>query len=291
VNFYDLTRAELLDRSPFPAAVVNDCVALDQQAAARIAQLIQENNRAGRPSSLILPVGPMQYGPLVAMLNRDRVALHALEIFMMDEFVSADGTPVAPTHPLSFRGFMRREFLAGLRPDLGFSEDRLIFPVPPDLETVSRRILEKGGVDLCIAGIGISGHLAFNDPPEPGVSMTVIAARNSVARIVSLNRETRTQIAMGGTGGNVDLIPSMAGTVGMKEILASRRLLLLGMRPWHAGLVRKALFGPVRAEFPASLLQEHGSVELLMTEVAAAQPGVKVTLDTGEAAAGDTAAA
>jgi glucosamine-6-phosphate deaminase len=138
-------------------------------------------------------------------------------------------------------------------------------------------------VDLCFAGVGITGHVAFNDPPEAHeVDKDLTWVRSSPARIVTISRESTAQMALGGTHGNWTIIPRRACTLGMREILASRRICLAGMRSWHAGTVRRALFGPVSRDCPASLLQEHPGVEVLVTELAAEPPLVRVTLDTGE---------
>lgn len=281
---YHVSRRQLEERCPFPLQVVPDVVAVNRIAARRIMDLLVENNRAGRETTLILPVGPLQYVPLAELCNRERVALSKLTLFMMDEYLQPDGkTPVPPTHPLSFRRFMHQQFVSRVNPELGFSEDRLLFPVPANLESVSQRILSLGGVDLCIAGIGISGHLAFNDPPEPHETEKGIDwVRNCTTRMVTINRESCAQMALGGTHGNWAIIPRQACTLGMKEILASKRISLIGMRSWHAGTVRRALFGPVSADCPASLLQEHSNVDVLLTDLAAKPPLVNVTLDTGE---------
>jgi glucosamine-6-phosphate deaminase len=218
---------------------------------------------------------------LAELVNRERVSLDRLTVFMMDEFLDDSGESlVAADHPLSFRRFMQEGFLDRLDPALGFSAARLVFPAPDNAGEVSRRILEQRGVDLCFAGIGISGHVAFNDPPErDDAEADLDAVRSSTARVVMLSRESRTQLAMGGTHGDWSAVPTRAATLGMKEILASIRICLLGMRSWHAGMLRRALFGPVSSDCPASLLQEHPNVDVLVTELAAQEPGRNVLLD------------
>jgi glucosamine-6-phosphate deaminase len=283
-SHYDLTRAELIERCPFPLQIVPDHATLNQQVAQRMADLIETNNAAARESTFILPVGPVLYEPLAHLLNERRTSMDRVIFYMMDEYLTPEGTEaLAADHPLSFRGFMRRGFLANLDPARGFSEDKIIFPVPANLDDYSRAIMGRGGVDLCVAGVGISGHLAFNDPPEPDETDKDTAwVRTCPTRLVHINRESCTQMAVGGTHGNWDIIPRLACTVGMKEILASKKILLCGMRTWHAGTVRRALFGPVSADCPGSLLQEHPKVDVLLTELAARPPLVNVTLDTGE---------
>jgi glucosamine-6-phosphate deaminase len=281
---YELTREELIQRASFPLTIVPNHAALNAEVARRIADLIIANNAHGAETTLILPVGPVQYEPLADICNRERIDLSRLTFFMMDEYLEPDGQrAIAPSHPLSFQGFMKRSFVERVDLALGFLDKRVIFPVPSNMQTFSDEIMQRGGVDLCIAGVGISGHLAFNDPPEPSeTDKDLNWVRNCVTRIVQVNRESCTQMAVGGTHGNWDIIPRLAVTVGMKEILASKRILLCGMRTWHSGTVRRAMFGPVSRDCPASLLQEHPNVEVVLTELAARPPLVNVTLDTGE---------
>ncbi|MHB1190659.1 MAG: sugar phosphate isomerase family [Armatimonadota bacterium] len=277
---------------------------MNEMAARMTVDLLKQNNGTGKETTIILPVGPLLYETLADLCNKERVALDKLTVFMMDEYLEEDGvTPIPESHPLSFKAFMRKSFVSRLDPSLGFSMDRVVFPLPEVISKVSDRIVSMGGVDLCFGGVGISGHLAFNDPPEmsrivDGASDSVSPqmktreflnnsealdwVRNCPARVLTINRESCTQMAMGGTHGNWSIIPAKACTLGMRELLASKRICVCAMRTWHAGTIRRALFGPVSADCPGSLLQEHPNVEILMTEIAALPPIVNITLDTGE---------
>jgi len=90
------------------------------------------------------------------------------------------------------------------------------------------------------------------------------------------------QMATGGTNGNLEVLPTRAITIGMYEMLKSKKFHLTFMRSWHAGLWRRALLGPVTSEFPGSLLQEHPNCIITMTELAAAPPLVNTAQATGE---------
>src|SRR5206468_4425957 len=134
-------------------------------------------------------------------------------------------------------------------------------PDPRDCWAIGRLIAQRGGVEVCFGGIGINGHMAFNEPPEPreDVSVEDFAARPT--RVLDLARETRT-INSVTVGGDIGVIPRRAVTVGMKEILASRRLRFFCNRPWQRGVVRRALHGPITPACPASLLRLHPDAEL-----------------------------
>jgi glucosamine-6-phosphate deaminase len=93
---------------------------------------------------------------------------------------------------------------------------------------------------------------------------------------------SKAQMAMGGTNGNLEILPRRAVTLGMYEMLKSKRIHLTFMRRWHAGLWRRALLGEVSSSFPGSLVQEHPNYKVIITELAAAPPLLNVAQATGE---------
>jgi glucosamine-6-phosphate deaminase len=283
MHTYTMAKQQLIDSCRFPVTIVDDHATLVRQVTKKITNLIKDNNDADRSTSLILPVGPLAYEPLAEACNSMRLPLDRLTIFMMDEYLQSDGKAISESHPLSFKGFMQKSLVDNLDPSLGFSMERVVFPLPENVNEVSERILSMGGVDLCCGGVGINGHFAFNDPPrscEQGKDLNWL--RSCTARVVTPTPETVTQMAMGGTFGNWELIPPMAATLGLKELLASKKICLTFMRNWHSGVLRRTLYGPVTVDWPASLIQEHKNVEVLITELAASEPLTNITQSTGE---------
>ena len=106
----------------------------------------------------------------------------------MDEFLGDDGDWIDPDHPLSFRGFMDRVFYDALPAEAQFSPAHRIFPDPKDPAALARLIDERGGVDVCFGGIGLNGHLAFNEPEA--VTVEEFATRQS--RALAIAPESRT---------------------------------------------------------------------------------------------------
>ncbi len=94
-------------------------------------------------------------------------------------------------------------------------------------------------------------------------------------RVLNLARETRT-INSVTVGGDIGVIPRRAGTVGMKEILASRKLRFYSNRPWQRGVVRRVLHGPITAACPASLLRLHTDAELTIADYVAEPPDIQL---------------
>src|SRR5438034_2500447 len=146
---------------------------------------------------------------------------------------------------------MSRKFYDLLDTKLAPRAEIRVFPDPNDCGAIGRLIAERGGVDACFGGIGINGHIAFNEPPEPGDAISLEEFAALPTRALDLARETRTINAVT-VGGDIAVVPRRCVTVGMKEILAARRLRFYCNRPWQAGVVRGALHGPITPACPAS---------------------------------------
>jgi glucosamine-6-phosphate deaminase len=226
-------------------------------------------------ATMILPVGPVDQFPVLAeMINQARLDCREVAIINMDEYI-ADDEWISIDHPLSFRGYMNRKFYDLLEPTLAPRPENRIFPDPTDLSSVRRVIDARGGLDVCYGGIGINGHIAFNEPPEPGepVDTDEFAARPT--RVVSLTRETIT-INSNTVGGELSIIPRRAVTVGMREILSAGRLRFYCNRPWQSAVIRRALHGPVTAACPASLLRIHSDAAVTIADYVAEIPDIRL---------------
>jgi glucosamine-6-phosphate deaminase len=250
--------------------VVGDATALARAMAEEMADLIRANNAAGRPTTLIVPVGPVdQYTHLARIIAEERIDCSEATFVNMDEFLDEDGGWIDPRHPLSFRGFMERVFYDRLPASANFRHCNRIFPDPRYLDGIATALAERGGADACFGGIGLNGHLAFNEPES--VPADVFAARTT--RSVTLAPESRAHIAVNHSWA-LDVIPRRAVTVGMREILSARRLSLYANRPWQRGVVRLALHGPVSPSCPASYLQTHPDATLTLADFVAEPPEV-----------------
>lgn len=256
--------------------VLGDMASLARDLADAMKQEILTAQRAGRAATLIVPVGPVDQFPLLAQaINAGRIDCRDVMLINMDEYLTDDDRFVPNDHPLSFRGYMERAFYALLDPALAPRPEHRVFPDPQDCAAVPRLIAARGGVDACFGGIGINGHIAFNEPPEPGVTMSEEAFAALPTRVLSLARETRT-INSVTVGGEIGLIPQRAVTVGMKEILAARRLRFYCNRPWQSAVVRRVLHGPLTAACPASLLRRHPDAGITVADYVATPPNIRL---------------
>lgn len=179
----------------------------------------------------------------------------AVRCFTLDEYV---GLP--PGHPESYRETIHRE----LTDDLGIARERVATPDPSDVPSAGRRyeqaILDAGGIDLQVLGIGSDGHLAFN---EPGSSLA------SLTRIKTLTAQTREDNAR--FFGSADDVPRHVLTQGLGTILRARHLLLVATGAGKAEAIAAAVEGPVSASCPASVLQLHPHATVLLDPDAAAR--------------------
>lgn len=265
----DIPKDRLLEASRIPASAVADSDAVIARFAEHFIADHLEAKRRGRDKVVfILPVGPVgQYELVARHCNAHGLSLADLVVINMDEYLQDDGHSFIPIEdPLSFRRHMDRRFYGLLRPELAPPPAQRIFPDPADLGRVAEVIRDAGGVDVAYCGVGINGHLAFNDPPEADEDGSVEAVRGSVTRVVRLTRETRLINSVTAARGNVDRIPRFASTVGMHEILSARKVRVYMNRPWQCAIVRKILCGPVTGRVPASLLQTHPDASVVMAD-------------------------
>ena len=275
-SYMTISATDLGKGQPVKVRVKGDLVALGQDLAEAMLAEIREGENAGRGATLIVPVGPVDQFPILArMLNEQRTSCRNTVFLNMDEYLAEDDRWIPAEHPLSFRGYMEREFYRLLDPALAPPPANRVFPDPARPESVQELIAARGGVDACFGGIGINGHIAFNEPPEPGEKMEVEAFAALPTRVLTLSRETRT-INSVTVGGELSIIPRRAITVGMKEILASRRLRFYCNRHWQSAVVRRALHGPLTPACPASLLRLHPDASVTVADYVAAPPNIQL---------------
>ncbi len=270
----DLRQGDL----PIPVEIVETDIDLYYRMAFTLYHLIETQNLKGNPTTVILPVGPVfQYRRFVWLQRERPLDLRRVTFFFMDEYLTEEGEWVREDSPLSFRGFIRRELLTPLSdPSLPrearLSEEQVLFPDPKDLTGFDARYEETGGADICFAGIGITGHLAFNEPPAQSSPLTKEEFKNLPSRIVTLAPETIAINSNTALRGAMDCIPRKAVTIGFRQILLAHKIRIYCNRPWQSAVVRRALFDPISPAFPVTLVREHPDVQLTVTAEVAEKP-------------------
>ena len=228
-------------------------------AAADAARLTAEAVRRNPSAVLGLPTGKTAvpfYAELVK-LHRRGLSFGQATTFNLDEFLG-----LGPGAPQSFQSFLRRHFFRHV--DLDATRQHALNGVPLDWRReVARyeRALTVSGLDICILGIGRNGHIAFN---EPGARLRRRTHRQRLT--ISTRRDSAAAF-----GHEWRAVPRAALTIGMGAIMRAREVLLIATGASKAGIVRRALTGPITPRVPASLLQRHPRVTVLLDTAAAAK--------------------
>lgn len=266
-GYYGYNKEQLLANPKMKLICMEDNAAVFYQMAKQMTEEILANQEKNRRTVLICPVGPVgQYPYFVDMVNEQGISLKNVWFINMDEYLDDDRKWIPADHPLSFRGFMDRVVYSKIRPELVMPPEQRIFPDPEDVGQVPKLIEELGGVDIAFGGIGINGHVAFN---EADASMSAEEFLAQKTRVLAISPETRAANAIGDFGGALEDMPKYCVTVGIYEIAHARKIRLGCFRNWHRAVVRRAGYGEMTADFPVSLLREHEDITLTFAEYVA----------------------
>lgn len=269
-EYYYYSKEEMLKSPRIPLTVMEDNVAVFQAIAEEMAEEIKRKNALGETTVFICPVGPVgQYPYFVEIVNRENISLKNVWFINMDEYLTDEKTWIPKEHRLSFRGFMDRQVYTQIKPELVMPEEQRIFPDPENLNHIREVIDRLGGVDICFGGIGINGHVAFNEARD---DISAEEFKALPTRVLEIAKETRAVNSIGDLNGALDDMPQYCVTIGMYEIYHARKVRLGCFRDWHRSVVRHAAYGEVSAHFPVSLMQNHPDAMIRMTEFVANLP-------------------
>lgn len=220
---------------------------------------IMKNNAQNKRTVMIVPVGPTDQYPILAkLINQLRVSLKNVWFFNMDEYMLSPTQMIDANDKMSFQRRMNDEFYSRVDPELVMPVDQRLFPCAGKEAEYDRKLAELGGADLCLGGLGINGHLAFNEPPEEYMSAEDFGALGT--RVLPISRETKTINAYGYQRGDLCGMPQYCITIGMKQILEAKRVYIALNRDWQHGIAKHVFHDEVKAAIPASLLQNHSNV-------------------------------
>lgn len=267
--YHTITKEQLGINSPIKLEIAGSEQDIYNHMANDMTERIEYNNSINKATVFIVPVGPIgQYRIFTDIVNRKRISLKNVFFINMDEYLNDDDTYIEYSHPLSFRRFMDNECYNQLDDDLIMPDSNRIFPTLDNKEKI-QEIIEQYGLDTSYGGIGINGHIAFNEPED---NMSIEEFMSLETRVLSLTKETRTINSVTAAGGYIDYIPRRCVTVGMKEILSANRIRFYLNREWQKGIVRKILHGDVSAQTPATAFQLHNDAKLIIADYVAEQP-------------------
>ena len=191
------------------------------------------------------------YDELAARYDAGRLSFRQARGFTLDEYVG-----LAADHPQRYRNVIDTVFVSRVdfAPGAVAGPDGLAVDIPAACAGYEQAIEAAGGIDLQILGIGTDGHIGFN---EPGSSLA------SRTRIKTLTRQTRIDNARF-FDGDVDRVPTHCLTQGLGTIMAARHVILVATGRTKAEAVHQLVEGPVSAMWPATILQHHRHVTVLL---------------------------
>ena len=222
-----------------------------KKAAERYVELLKEKPDAvlgGATGST--PLG--LYAELARLCKEGEISFKEAKSFNLDEYVGLSGE-----HDQSYRYFMNKNLFEHIDIDLANTH------VPDGINTAiaaeyDKEIEAAGGIDLQLLGIGVDGHIGFNEPGTP---------LDSVTHVVELTENTREVNSR--FFSSLDEVPTHAVTMGIKTVMNARSIILLALGKSKAEIVKAFIEGPITTEVPASILQLHPFVEVYLDEAAA----------------------
>ena len=225
-----------------------------QTAASLVCQAIKKNPTL----RLGLAAGNTSIGvfqSLVALHQSTHLDFSAVEVFSLDEFL---GLPSGSS--MSYDAFFHQHLFRYINADP--ARIHLLSGEPQGnivsyCHSYEQLIHDRGGIDVQLLGIGINGHLAFNEP---------MSSFSSRTRMCLLSTETREKLSQ---TFHETKVPEWAVTMGLGTIAEAQTLLLLAFGEEKAEAIARAIEGPLTAEIPASSIQLHQNVVVILDPAAA----------------------
>ncbi len=211
-----------------------------KELSSTVADIVKKQLKKQPLSKLVLPTGDTPLGMYDELVKRELDWSHVIT-FNLDVYL------MNVNHPESYQNYMRKNLFdrTNIYPNSYNFPDR-------NTQSYEDKIREKGGIDLCILGIGTNGHIAFN---EPGSSF------ESRTRVVDLSEQTIQDNSR--FFDSIDDVPTRAITMGLGTIMESKRILVMAQGKKKKGILDKAMFGKITEKIPASILQIHDNMEAL----------------------------
>ncbi len=229
-----------------------------QQLSKKAALLVASQVRLKPDSVLGLATGstPLgMYDELIEMYNEDEINFSDVTTFNLDEYYQ-----LPPDNPRSYNYYMQENFFKhiNINPDNTHIPDGTADDIQEEVQRYDRVIRKSGGIDMQVLGIGPNGHIGFNEPRgKLNVRTHMVNLSDETIEANSRFFESREQV------------PRQAITMGIATILKSDRILLLASGKNKAKVIKETISGYVSTAVPASVLQTHPEVTIIIDEAAA----------------------
>lgn len=227
-----------------------------------IADLIKEKEAKGEKCVIGLATGSTPktlYAELVRMHKQEGLSFKNVITFNLDQYYPMEANALQ-----SYHYFMRKYLFeqTDIDPNNYFLPDGMLpkEKIKDHALEYEKKIEDAGGIDLQILGIGINGHIGFNEPGSPIYSKT---------RLITLDNSTR--LANSHEFGNISQVPRMAITMGISTIMKSKEIILMAWGQNKAPVIKKTVEDDDTEDVPASLLQNHDNCTFVIDESAASE--------------------
>ncbi len=193
------------------------------------------------------------YQNLIKDFKKNQTNWNSTIFFNLDEYIG-----LKPTDSQSYSFFMRKHLFDDLKVD---SKNTFIPKGVGNYEEYANKydslIKSKGGIDLLILGLGVNGHIGFNEPPSDF---------NSTTHIVELTPKTIQSNSKFFKNGQS--VPKKAVSMGIKSIMNAKKIILIAYGESKADAINKLINGKIDKNYPCSILQQHNDVTIVIDKVA-----------------------
>lgn len=227
---------------------------LSKVAANEMADVVKSN-----PSAILglatggSPIG--MYKELIRMNEAGEIDFSKVTTVNLDEYVGLSGD-----HPQSYRYFMNENLFNHINIDKNntYVPNGLAENIEEECKNYDKKIADLGGTDVQLLGIGNNGHIAFNEPADDLVSGTHLT--NLTQATIEANARFFDSI---------DEVPKTALTMGLGGIMKSKKIIVIASGESKAEAVKEMVSGKISTKMPASMLQMHRDVTVIIDEDAA----------------------
>ena len=226
-----------------------------EELSTKAAELIASVVKSKPESVLGLATGSSPLGTydgLIKAYNNGEVDFSKVTTINLDEYIG-----LTPDNDQSYRYFMETNLFSkiNVRKDYTFVPDGCAKDIKKECKEYDERISALGGIDIQLLGIGLDGHIGFNEPCDVFVKET---------HLVDLDPSTIEANAR--FFSSIDDVPKQAVTMGMGGIMGAKKVLLIANGKNKEEIVKKAFFGPITPKVPASILQLHPDVTVIYSK-------------------------
>ena len=201
------------------------------------------------------PLGVYRY--FIDNYQAQKVSLRQVKAFNLDEYVG-----LTPSHPRSFASAMKNELFSHI--DILPENINALDGSKEDMIQECQRyesLIDANPIDIQILGIGMDGHIAYNEPGSP---------LDGACHVVDLHQES-IESSLDYGFDHIEDVPTQGVTQGIGTIMKAKQLIMMAKGEKKADLVKRMIYGEVTPDFPSSIIQRHPNVIVCLDRSAASQ--------------------